>query len=73
MANATPYALQIGNVLYGGIDSSIPGHGGEKCLQYLDRNLMVLDTAIGMIYNLLSWLLLYLYNIYVIVHIFHIL
>lgn len=47
MANATLYASQIGNVLYGGIDSSIPGHGGEKCLQYLDRNLMVLDTAIA--------------------------
>lgn len=37
----------LGEVLYGGIDSNIPGHGGEECTNYLDRNLMVLDTSIG--------------------------
>lgn len=37
----------IKNVLYGGIDPSIPGHGGEECTNYLDRKLMIIDTLIG--------------------------
>ena len=41
------FSTAIGNVLYGGIDPSIPGHGGEECTKYLDRNVMILDTSIG--------------------------
>ena len=37
----------IKDLLYGGIDPTIPGHGGEECTNFLDRKLMIMDTAIG--------------------------
>ena len=37
----------IGQVLYGGINPSIPGHGGEKCVAYLSRPLMIVDTSLA--------------------------
>lgn len=45
--NTSALASALGEVLYGGINPDIPGHGGRECVMYLDRRLMVLDTAIG--------------------------
>lgn len=45
MANRFMYHVQ--KALYGGIRNDVPGHGGDECANYLDRNLMYLDTGIG--------------------------
>ena len=45
--NTSELYATLTRVLYGGIDPSIPGHGGKECTAYLDRKLMVLDTTIG--------------------------
>ena len=45
--NTSELYVTVGKVLYGGIDPNIPGHGGSECVNYLDRRVMVLDTAVG--------------------------
>lgn len=37
----------LADVLYGGIDPSIPGHGGPACAAYLPPSRMLLETAIS--------------------------
>ena len=38
---------QLADVLYGGIDPNIPGHGGPVCAAYLPPSRMVLETVIS--------------------------
>lgn len=38
---------QLADVLYGGIDPNIPGHGGPVCAAYLPPRLMILETLIS--------------------------
>ena len=43
----TTLLASLGQVLYGGINPSIPGHGGADCVAYLSRPLMVVDTSLA--------------------------
>jgi len=37
----------IKDVIYGGINPDIPGHGGKECVAYLSKQTMVLETTIS--------------------------
>ena len=37
----------VQDVLYGGINPDIPGHGGKECAAYLPKQTMLLETAIS--------------------------
>ena len=37
----------IKDVMYGGINPNIPGHGGKECVAYLSKETMILETAIS--------------------------
>lgn len=37
----------VKDVLSGGIDPNIPGHGGEECANYLPRKTMLLETLLS--------------------------
>ncbi len=50
-SNSSSFTESFAKILYGGINPNIPGHGGEVCAKYLDRKLMVLDTAIGKLWT----------------------
>lgn len=41
------FLTSIGQVCYGGIKPSIPGHGGSECVAYLSRSLMIADTSLA--------------------------
>ena len=49
----------IGNVLYGGIRPEIPGHGGDKCANYLTPKQMIgetlLTSTIMVVAGTLAW------------------
>lgn len=38
---------QLGEVLYGGIQPDIPGHGGEECAAYLTKKTMIFETLLS--------------------------
>ena len=40
-------ATVIKDVIYGGINPDIPGHGGKECAAYLTKETMLLETAIS--------------------------
>ena len=40
---------QLADVLYGGIDPNIPGHGGEECAAFLPPRTMLMETLVSTI------------------------
>ena len=38
---------ELADVLYGGINPDIPGHGGEECANYLPRRTMIFETLLS--------------------------
>ena len=38
---------QVGDVLYGGINPDIPGHGGQECAAFLSKGTMVFETLLS--------------------------
>ena len=47
--NASSLSLlsQLEDVLYGGINPEIPGHGGEECALYLSKGTMIFETLLS--------------------------
>lgn len=38
---------QLADVLYGGINPEIPGHGGEECAAFLSQGTMIFETMLS--------------------------
>jgi len=47
VAEMSSFWQQLADVMYGGINPDIPGHGGEECANFLPRRTMVLDTLLS--------------------------
>ena len=47
LTSANDLLYYVADILAGGINGEIAGHGGAECMKYLGRSIRILDTSIG--------------------------